>query len=240
MTNDNINTRLKKLYSSKWTKFSFELKNIVNSEEYKIKPANPLVLSHTNPIEFENSKIKVMILGQENNKWEGTFNGDLQRSLDTYSEFYDGKYFYHKGQFKNHFNLLVDLLKEHFDNESIGIFWSNVIKVGKSEDKNLPPEYILNTTINEFNVLEGEIEIIKPDIIFFLSGPDYDKHIKSQINDLKVKNYKDYSLKEVAQLEIPNVKYAFRTYHPTKMNFLGKEKYKKIYSDLISELKHIR
>ncbi len=238
--NENINTRLKNLYLSKWTKFSLELKNIVNSEEYEIKPANPLVLSHRNPYEFEKSKIKVMILGQENNGWEGIFNGNIESGLDTYSRFYGGEYYSYRGQFNNHFNLLVDLLKEHFDNETIGIFWSNVIKVGKSNDKNEPPEYILSTTINEFNVLEGEIEIIKPDIVLFLSGPDYDKHIKSQINDLKVKNYKDYSSRQVVEFEIPNVKYAFRTYHPNKMNFLGKVKYNKIYSELISELKHIR
>jgi len=239
MTNENINTRLKNLYLSKWYRFSLELKKIINSEKYKIKPANPLVLSHRNPNEFEKSNIKVMIFGQENNGWEGTFNGNLEHSLDTYSNFYGGGYYNYRGQFNNHFNLLVNLLKKHFGNKSIGLFWSNVIKVGKSDAKNKPPEYILNATINEFNVLEGEIEIIKPDIILFLSGPDYDNHIRSQINGLKIKNYKDYNPRQVVKFEIPNVKYAFRTYHPNKMNFLGKKYYNKIYSNLISELKHI-
>ncbi len=237
MTNNNVNTRLKQLYLSKWVKFSNELNNIVNSPEYDIKPANPLVLSHRNPTLFEKSDIKVMILGQENNGWEGIFNGVLGSSLDTYSSFYGGEYYTYKGVFNNHFNLLVDLLKERFKNKSIGIFWSNVIKVGKANDKNKPPEYILNITLNEFNVLQEEIDIIKPDIILFLSGPYYDKYINAQINDVEIKNYKDYNLNKVVKLEIPNVKYAFRTYHPNYMNFLGKKKYCKIYYDLISELK---
>ena len=33
---------------------------------------------------------------------------------------------------------------------------------------------------------------------------------------------------------------AFRTYHPNKMNFLGKHFYNNIYADLMSKLKHCR
>jgi hypothetical protein len=239
MNNENINSRLRKLYNSKWSKFSLELQKIVNSTDCKIKPANPLVLSHSNPEKFEESEIKVMILGQENNGWEGVFNGNLDSGLDTCSSFYGGEYYRYRGHFNNHFNLIVNLLKEHFNDKSIGIFWSNVVKVGKVDDKGLPPNYILETTFKEFNVLEDELKIIKPDIILFLSGPDYDEHLESQIGELVVKDFKNYSPREIVELEIPNVKYAYRTYHPNKMNYLGKENYNKIYENIIRELKDI-
>jgi ABC-type Fe3+-hydroxamate transport system substrate-binding protein len=79
--------------------------------------------------------------------------------------------------FTNHFNLIVNLLKEIFGDRSIGIFWSNVVKIGKANDKGLPPDYILDATMKEFNVLQEEIKLINPDIIIFLSGPNYDKYI---------------------------------------------------------------
>ncbi len=236
MENGNINQQLKDLYVSKWTDFSSELNKIVISDDYKIKPSNPLLLSHHNPQAFENSDIKILIMGQENNDWGGVFNNNIESRLQKYATFYQGRHYNYRGVFNNHFNLLVNMLENRFQDKKLGFFWSNVIKVGKANQKGCPPSYILDATLNKFDVLAQEIEIIKPNLILFLSGLNYDKFIKSQINGLKIEPFKDYIIDEVAQLKIPNVNYAFRVYHPNKMNRLGKVRYEEIYTRIINEL----
>ena len=231
-----VNEQLKELYLNRWDNLSSKLKNFIISDEFEIKPTNPLLLSHKNPKEFYDSDIKIMILGQENNDWEGEFGNDYESLLKTCADFYQGEYYEHLGYFKNHYNLIVDLFKDKFKDKKIGFFWSNVIKIGKAYDKGLPPKYILDVLKTDFNVLQDEINIIKPDVIIFISGPDYDDYIKDQLLNISLEPVDGYGIREFAQMEIPNIKYAFRTYHPRKMNFLGKEKYSKIYKTIVSKI----
>ncbi|MFV0175213.1 hypothetical protein OBK14_13040 [Empedobacter falsenii] len=235
--NKSINDQLKDMYLKYWGNLELKLNDFINSDQYEIKPTNPLLLSHKNPEDFQNSDIKVMILGQENNDWEGEYGGDYEHLLKTCSDFYQGEYYQHLGYFKNHYNLIVDLLKDKFEDKNIGFFWSNVVKIGKAYEKGLPPNYVLDVLETDFNVLQEEINIIKPDIIIFISGPDYDYHINQQIKDLRIVEVENYGIRELAKMEIPNVKFAYRTYHPQKMNFLGKEKYTEIYNTIINTLK---
>ncbi len=236
----NINDQLKELYSKKWEKLSSELNEMVQSDDFEIKPGNPLILSLWNPNQYKTSDVKIMILGQENNGWEGIFNGNLESGLDVCSSFYRGEYYAHRGFFHNHFNLIVNLLKANFVNKKLGIVWSNVIKVGKANDKNIPPEYIVNSTLQNFNVLQDELDILTPDIILFLSGPDYDVYINKQIENVEFSSFKNYDRRKVSKVNIPNIPMAFRTYHPNSMHFLGKPEYTKIYSDIMHEIKRLR
>jgi hypothetical protein len=237
----NVNEKLRKLYSEHWKDFTLGLKNIVDSEKHSIKPSNPLLLNHLSPKDYENSDIKVMILGQENNTWEGLYNhneNNFESLLNLYSNFYGGEYYNYRGTFKNHYNLLVAGLKNKFPNKSLGFFWSNVVKIGKSNDKGLPPNYILDLLFGKFNVLQSEIDIIKPDIIIFLSGPDYDCHLKKQLKNIEFEKFTDYTENIAVKIKIPNVKFAFRTYHPKYMNFQGKNKYEKLYSDMLNSIEN--
>ncbi len=231
-----INDKLKELYSSSWNGLSTELNNVVLDNKFEIKPTNPLLLNHVDPDSFEFADIRVMIFGQETNDWEGLFYNDLNKISSVYSEFYQGNRFAHRGHFKNHFNRFVALFENKFPDKKIGFFWNNVIKVGKSHDKGLPPKYILDIVNKEFSVLSEEINIIKPSLILFFSGPDYDQHIIEQIPNLEKDEIEGFSFKKLASFNIKNVDYAFRTYHPNKINFLGKEEYDIIYNKILSKL----
>jgi hypothetical protein len=235
----NINEKLTKLYSEHWKEFTFGLKNIVDSDKYSIKPSNPLLLNHSSPEKYENSDVKIMILGQENNTWEGLYNhneNNFESLLNLYPNFYGGEYYKYRGTFKNHYNYLVEGFKNKFPDKSLGFFWSNVIKIGKSNDKGLPPNYILDLLFEKFDVLQNEIDIIKPDIIVFLSGPAYDIHLKKQLKNIEFEKLLNYTENIVSKIKIPNIKFAFRTYHPKYMNFQGKDKYEKLYLDIFNSI----
>lgn len=91
--NKTVNDQLKDLYLKKWDDLSSKLNHFINSDEFEVKPTNPLLLSHKNPKEFHDSDIKIMILGQENNDWEGEFGNDYESLLKSCSEFYQGEYY---------------------------------------------------------------------------------------------------------------------------------------------------
>ena len=105
-----INQKLEELYDSKWKNLSNALTNIVNDENYIVKPTNPLLLKHKECDEYESSEIRVMIIGQETNDWgyykDGCFCDEIEMGeiLDMYPNFYSGYKFGHRGFFKNHFN----------------------------------------------------------------------------------------------------------------------------------------
>ena len=233
---ENINKQLENLYRLRWNKLAYELNNIISDDKYEIKPTNPLLLNHADPKSFELADIRVMIIGQENNDWEGPFYNNFEKILSIYPRFYQGYWYPHKGQFRNHYNHIVWLLENKFPDKKISFFWSNVIKVGKANEKGLPPEYILNIVKKDFSVLNEEIAIIKPNLILFLSGPYYDGHILDQLPNLEISNIEGFPTNVLASFKIDSVENSFRTYHPVNMNFLGKEKYNEIYNTVLSKL----
>lgn len=231
-----INEQLENLYQLHWEEFSNELNKIVNNNEFKIKPSNPLLLKHAAPDYYENADLRVMIFGQENNDWEDVFYNKIDKISNIYQDFYQGFKYGYRGYFKNHFNKFLGLLEQKYPNKKISCFWNNVIKVGKAGEKGTPPEYILELEQKYFSVLKKEIEIVKPNIILFFSGHNYDKYIKHQIPDLKADNIDGFSSDELQLFKIQNVDFAFRISHPQRLHFSGKAKYEILYEKIISKI----
>ena len=236
-----INQKLEELYNAKWENFSKALTNIVEDDNYIIKPTNPLLLKHRDCDAYENAEIRIMIIGQETNGWgyyeDGFFYNEMDEISEMYSEFYSGyKFEEHRGFFKNHFNSFLKLLKEKYPEKKASCFWNNVIKVGKANDKNTPPEYILEIEQKYFSVLKEEIEIIKPNIVLFYTGHAYDKYILHHFPELIKEDICGFNSSEVQLFKIDNVDFVFRTPHPQGLHFQGKERYNMIYDKIISEI----
>jgi hypothetical protein len=69
--------------------------------------------------------------------------------------------------------------------------------------------------MEKFDVISNEIEILQPDIILFLSGPNYDENINCSIKDLKFNQFVSrYSQRELAKIDYKEFKNIYRTYHP--------------------------
>lgn len=175
------------------------------------------MLIYVNEANYANADIKVVIFGQETNDWEGDFQNDINVSLDTYDYFFNSNDCYtYGGQFWNGFNRFLSLLKLKFPDKKISSIWNNVIKIGNSgRDKNYPPEYIYSIENEKFSVIKDEIEILKPDIILFLSGPNYDAELKNSLNDVEFLTVtENFTERNLAKVKYKNHKNMFRTYHP--------------------------
>ncbi len=235
-----INQKLEELYVSKWENLKNYLNEIVENENYTIKPTNPLLLKHRDCEAYENSEIRLMIIGQETNDWGGCFHkevDDMDEIIEIYTDFYSGYNFEnHRGFFKNHFNSFLKLVKNKYPEKTISCFWNNVIKVGKANDKNIPPQYILELEQKYFSVLKDEIEIIKPNVILFYTGHNYDKYVIHHFPELVKEDIIGFNSSELQIFKLNNVDFAFRTPHPQRLHFQGKERYNKIYEKIISEI----
>ena len=105
----------------------------------------------------------------------------------------------------------------------IEYLWNNISKIGcggtdfgKSCRK--PTARIREIERQYFNVVPDEVKILKPDIIIFLTGYSADREIKEKFA------LADYAFQSVGEnifldrIEIPGVKYAARTIHPSRQS----------------------
>lgn len=116
-------------------------------------------------------------------------------------------------------NQFVEQLKSKLNGKRVEELWNNVNKigcgapgVGKSTDK--VPSYIKEVEERCFNVIRQEIEILKPDVVIFMTKEE-DNKIKKVfgITDEAFTTI-DNNLPNLSRLAIPGVKYAARTIHP--------------------------
>lgn len=212
-----MNNKLKKLYHTHWDTLKSKIVDINNNSELNIKPTNPLLISLENN-EYEQAEIKVVIFGQETNSWFESFNGDLETTLNLYKEFFNDGYALknYGGQFWNGINRFLELLKQKYPNKKIGLIWNNIVKIGcEDRNMNLPPDYILEVEKDYFNIIKEEIEILKPDITLFLSGPYYDSAIEKSFGTFSSEKISEiYNEWKIAKLNLGYSENIFRTYHP--------------------------
>lgn len=118
---------------------------------------------------------------------------------------------------------LIDLLRSRMPNMKIEYLWNNISKIGcggtdfgKSCRK--PTARIREIERQYFNVVPDEVKILKPDIIIFLTGYSADREIKEKFA------LADDAFQSVGEnifldrIEIPGVKYAARTIHPSRQS----------------------
>lgn len=228
---------LYKVYSEKWLNLNTEIFKIYNNSELKIKPTNPLLISLKNN-DYQNCEIKVIIFGQETNSWYETYNGDLDKTISFYRDFFNkGEALNnYSGAFWNGINRFLDLLKNKYPNKKIGLLWNNIIKIGCEErNKNMPPEYIYKIEKENFNLIKKEIEILKPNIILFLTGPNYDFAIENAFGKFNTKlEIKGFTERQLLKIDIGFGENIFRTYHP---NYLWRNNINIYLNTIINQIK---
>ncbi|WP_034893729.1 uracil-DNA glycosylase family protein [Gillisia sp. Hel_I_29] len=230
-----MNSELTKLYSSKWTKFYEELSKINTDSKFPIKPANPLLLKIGDVEKYRNSDIKVMFCGQEPNTWGGELKNSISKIQLYYQDFFLSNYCYDKygGQFWNGVNRLRELIYNKFPGKSIDFIWNDIVKVGKRDGLGLPPRYIEEVELKYFKVIREEVEILKPDVIIFMSGPNYDWFIKQQFGEVNFISVDKFTERQIVKIDIPGVSSAYRTYHP---NYLWRNNIDHYFNSILEEI----
>lgn len=220
-----LNNRLIHLYEKYWDGMVSSLKGN--------NLGNPLLIHIKDEEEYENSDIKIMFFGQETNSWEGELGSkNINELVDTYSEFIESGY---GGHFWNAVRDYVLTIKELNPNKSVKYLWNNILKIGKENGKGAPKQNLVDKQKEVFPVIKEEIEILKPDIIIFFTGPYYDHYIKKEWNDLSIKKVDDYHERQLAVLNhklLPSN--TCRTYHPNYLYRKGKQFFSNIKEEIIN------
>jgi len=229
-----MNKKLNKLYNSKWEEYDSELQKIWKDESLLKKPTNPLLIKIDDEEDFINSELKVMIFGQETNGWYENSN-DIESITNEYSNFFGTGNCYkkHRGQFWNGVNRFQTLLQEKYPSKKIRIVWNNIVKTGRSDGRGMPPNYIYEIERKSFSVIIDELTIIKPNVVIFLTGPNYDWVIKDNFGLLHYESLSPYSKRQLSKVRLESVNFCFRTYHP---NYLWRNNINSYFDRIIDEI----
>ncbi len=161
-----------------------------------------------------------------------------------------GDYCYHDTSYrKTKFTIrkdeLITILKNQLPELKIVDVWNNIFKIGLSNSRRgnscgQPTSTIKEIEREYFNVIADEVKILKPDIILFLTGKGVDDRIR-EVFGLSEDAFTP--VKEgvfLDRIEIPGVKYAARTVHPTeryKSNEYITTHFNALVNDLIGVIK---
>lgn len=229
-----MNSKLLDLYNSKWDKLCLAMKPILEDQTLEIKPTCPLLLS-VNDNDYNSGDIRLVVYGQETNSWYSEFHNGIEPIVECYEEFFtNGECWSYGGQFWNGVNRFIELLQEKYPNKKISLIWNNIVKIGKFDDKGFPPDYIYEVEREHFSVIKDELKILKPTIVLFLTGPNYDSVIADNFGNLTYSKLPtDYSEREIAKIGLTGVPFAFRTYHP---NYLWRNNINGYFQTIIDKI----
>lgn len=136
---------------------------------------------------------------------------------------------------------LIGLFQSRLPNNRIEYLWNNVSKIGcggtdfgKSCRK--PTSEIREIERQYFNIVADEVKILKPDIIIFLTGFYADQEIKEKfgLSDEAFRLVKEDVF--LHRINIPGVKYAARTIHPSRQS---KENLAKHFDALVEDIVNV-
>ena len=229
-----MNEALLNLYSSKWDSLTAATKSILEDETLDIKPANPLLLYIDEEEEYKNADIRLMIFGQETNSWYDERGATIDAVQTLYDGFFnEGECWGYGGQFWNGISRFLSSLKTKFPDKKIRLTWNNIVKIGKQGDKGIPPDYIYEIEREKFHVIPTELEILKPNVVLFLTGPNYDSVIKDNFGELKYEALPNSTERQLSRVTLKDVEFAYRTYHP---NYLWRNDIDDYFDTIINDI----
>ncbi len=234
MKNENFQSGLEHLYASYLeSTLITDLKQCEENVGYeKNPPANPLLIS-IDEIEFRGAAIRIMFFGQETNTWNGKIQVKWSNNLNLYHQFFKNAM---QGQYNGPFWIGIRSFRKKLRDEikdiSVEFVWNNIYKIGNQKhNTNRPTEEIRKIENNFFDVINKEIDILKPNVLLFFTGPNYDARVKKVFDDFKSEPLStNIEQRKLARLNLANNILAYRTYHP---GYLYRAKHLNEYIDLI-------
>ena len=241
---NNLTKQLANLYEPKRN----ELKQQLEAQDIKVQAPFMLgvALEHNNQGGYvdeswwTDADLKVMVFGQEALNWPIPVSDDgTQIQSDDfvelyqrfYSDNYKGDYFLKDSDnhlaknkfFSMGFNGIMSGIKDfvldkQYPGKKAAYLWNNISKLS------VGGRYGVSKEIHElekkyFHVIPQEIEITKPDVLIFLTGPGQNTYYNYIKENFKVKGspipLAGNDVNAVAKHDIEGISLAYKTYHPT-------------------------
>jgi hypothetical protein len=219
MNHQQLNTDLYKEYD----RYHFELQQLFGIEE-KRTLSLPLLM-HVFP-EYDNLNKKLLIIGQETKGWHSTLADqsiDLSKILNHYKEFELAKtYRYRNAPFWRFSKALFKKLNP--ESAPNGLLWTNLSKVDQNGAG-------VNHVVRKKNkagyeLLLKELEIIKPEVVVFLTSHKNDESLKQTFKGLSIQPVEGIPDPYLVRLKHDTLPInSFRTYHPRFLNDGSRSKY---------------
>ena len=181
---------------------------------------------------YSKADVKIMFFGKEANGWaRGCDVGEL---MEVYEDFLDDNYNATEGYFYlerlkpgNRFmrwgingimSGIRDMLQA-YPGKRAAMIWNEISKLSVRNGEGGAPVNAATHEIERrcFHVIPKEVEILRPDILVFLTGPGeniYYDYIKENFTVGEPQQLSGLPLHDVAKLPIEGVKLAYKTYHP--------------------------
>jgi len=186
---------------------------------------------------YKNAEIKILFIGQEPNTWIYESWAEIERPLERYKEFAlatnkkNDETTFWKGVVQ-----VNEILNRKPDNR-LCFLWTNVSKYSTKEGGRVADKDF--DFINEnFNVLQSEINIIKPDVVIFFSGPDLDERITTQFEGKLIfeKIHDQIPSRQLAKIIHKNLpRDTYRVYHPSALQRQKKWNYLQLIINQIKD-----
>ena len=266
---NNLTEQLANLYEPKWK----ELKRQLDAKGIKVQAPFMLGVAleqgnqggYTDESWWTDADLKVMVFGQEPLNWPmpALADGSQAQSDDFvelyqrfYSDNYKGQYFLTDSDnhlaknkfFSTGFNGIMSGIKDfvldgQYSDKKAAYLWNNVSKLSVGGRAGVSSE-VHELERKYFHVIPQEIEITKPDVLIFLTGPGQNNYYGYIQENFNVKGspmpLDGNEVDAVSKLDIEGISLAYKTYHPAATTITDKEKWD-CYHAIFEDMKeHIR
>lgn len=199
-----LNRQLADLYESKW------------DDICRIVPAgtiysNPFLINVTES--YVKAPVKLMVVGQETCSWFGSFESEPKADRIARLQYVYSDFNFAVAYRSTPFWRAVHQLRENFNPASSRdcVAWGNINLVDKDRSRALDIE----GQLAELGILRREVEILKPDVLVFLTGPNYDWLISKQFPNAVFSETDGSPFRLLCRINHQALPTAtLRTYHP--------------------------
>lgn len=174
--------------------------------------AGPFLMSPND--KYAGQPYPLLIVGQETKGW-GYHVDDLSKQMEVYENFNVGIDYY-ASPFWN----VTRKVEKALGNEPHTCTWTNISKFDLEGGRAYGECETAIATLD--NLLVTEINIIKPKVCLFFTGPSFDGRIKNMFPDIEFATVPGHTTRQLSQLKHPDLPLlTFRSYHP---NYLRRSK----------------
>jgi hypothetical protein len=247
---ETINQRLKSLYERE----AGEESGIFRHEGLSA----PMLIKFADEEAVENADVRLMFFGKETQDWFPSTDS-IGSVMDGYRKFFNDFDNYEQvpedvphcwqmqkksSGFWRVLMKMKNAVAEQLPNKKISYIWNNIVKANYGYGKKVPST--VYSIIRDANrrIILGECDIVKPDIIVFFTGPDYDKKIDDVFKDVSRGDTQvkkdvieiDGNKNALAAVHLPRGGVACVTYHPRGLETSSNPNIKKTVLDHIVAL----